>query len=86
MVQAVNQPEGLSLTTHVDAPTTPLGKALHTILQRMQQALAVIHQSVDHIRNISTQITKCARSLGVEPGVESADAAGVLIPCRRLRE
>lgn len=57
MVQAVNQPDGLSLTTQGIAPTTPLGQALQTMLQRMQQALTVIHQSVDHIRNISTEIS-----------------------------
>ena len=30
------------------------------------------------------QITKCAGSLGVQPGVESADAAGVLMGCLLL--
>lgn len=58
MVQAVNQPDGLALKNQgIAAPTTPLGQTLQTMLQRMQQALTVIHQSVDQIRNISTEIS-----------------------------
>ena len=32
----------------------------------------------------TSPITKCAGSLGVQPGVESADAAGVLMGCLLL--
>jgi methyl-accepting chemotaxis protein len=56
MVQRVNQPDGIALDVRGFEPTTPLGQALQSALQRMQQAVTTMRHSIDRIRSASEEI------------------------------
>ena len=56
MVQRVNQPDGIALDAQGFQASTPLGQALQSTLQRMQQAVTTIHDSVDRIRSAGEEI------------------------------
>ncbi len=56
MVQHINRPDGIVLGTQGFQATTPLGQALQSTLERMQQAVTAMRGSIERIRSTSQDI------------------------------